>query len=165
MKLEIENIDISKSLLQKSLKQIAYILITGLILFTFYKYQNLPDQIPKHFNIKGEVDSYASKQLIWVVLSIFIGLNILLSYMMSKPQWINYPFKITEKNAQAQFNNVLDMTSMINVLLNIMGWLLIWMMVDYQSVQAYGTTWLPACFLFIILATTTYYLYKGYKLS
>jgi len=73
-----------------------------LILFAFpiYFFKDLPDQIPKHYNVLGEVDSYASRGSIWVLpiigLILYIGLSILNKF----PFVFNYPVKVTDDNAE-----------------------------------------------------------------
>lgn len=42
------------------------IMLTALIAIPLYFYDRLPDLIPIHFNLFGEVDGYGSKQMIWL---------------------------------------------------------------------------------------------------
>jgi uncharacterized membrane protein len=50
-------------------------LIANAILVTIC-YQDLPDIIPSHFNIKGEVDGYGDKSTIIIPLMIHIGITL-----------------------------------------------------------------------------------------
>lgn len=70
-----------------------------LIAYTVLSYSELPDTIPSHFNIKGEVDGYSNKSMLWLLpafgVVLFFGL-----YIMNKfPHLHNYMVNITEENA------------------------------------------------------------------
>jgi uncharacterized membrane protein len=66
---------------------------------TAMNYPSLPDSIPTHFNLKGQVDNYGAKPLVLVLplLSTFlcVGLTILNKF----PHTFNFPKKVTEANA------------------------------------------------------------------
>lgn len=66
-------------------------------------YQGLPDIIPSHFNIKGEVDGYGNKSTIIIPLMIHIGITFLLSWVGNHPEKHNYSITITEENKSAQY--------------------------------------------------------------
>jgi len=63
----------------------------------------LPDTVPTHFNLKGEIDGYGSKYTLLypvvVSLVLYIGLTILNRY----PNAFNYAVEITGENAQIQY--------------------------------------------------------------
>ncbi len=56
--------------------------------------------MPKHFNVFGQPDSYANKNIIWFLpalgLILYIGMTILNKY----PHVFNYPIKLTNENAE-----------------------------------------------------------------
>jgi uncharacterized membrane protein len=66
-------------------------------------YQGLPDIIPSHFNIKGEVDGYGDKSTIIIPLMIHIVITFLLSWVGNHPEKHNYSITITEENKSAQY--------------------------------------------------------------
>lgn len=57
-----------------------------LIALSFYlvavDFAVLPDRVPRHFNLKGEVDGYRTKQFSWVLPSISFVVFIFLSLVM-----------------------------------------------------------------------------------
>ena len=61
------------------------IIAVGLILlpfaYAFYLYPTLPYKIPMHFNLKGEVDGWGSREGIYLLPSI-MGLTIIFVYLM-----------------------------------------------------------------------------------
>ncbi len=70
---------------------------------------DLPAQIPTHFNLAGKPDAYSGKHAIIVlpIISsiIFIGLTFLNKY----PHVFNYPVTITVDNAERQYTVVTKM--------------------------------------------------------
>jgi uncharacterized membrane protein len=79
----------------------------GLILMWYlvlFKYSALPDNIPTHFNLKGEVDAYSSKASVFLLpvvgTILFIGLTILVRY---PTQW-NYYSKVTPEDAAYHYS-------------------------------------------------------------
>ncbi len=71
-----------------------------LIIIPIYFYNDLPDQIPKHFNIHGEVDAYGSSEGIWTLLLIGIIIYVGLTIINKYPHIFNYPTKVTAENAK-----------------------------------------------------------------
>ena len=59
----------------------SFLLFFIIWLSVFVYYPDLPDEIPTHFNGRGQADAFGSKQSIWVLMgvfsSIFIGIYIL----------------------------------------------------------------------------------------
>lgn len=133
------------------------ILLTfGLIGFRFYLffiiwlsvfvyYPDLPNEIPTHFNGRGQADAFGSKQSIWILMgvfsSIFIGIYILNKY----PHLHNYTVKITEENALKNYRfstRVLRVVNFLNLLL--LAYILKTMMTPYEKQStAFGGWFLP----------------------
>lgn len=61
---------------------LALILLAVLLVEFIIAWINLPNSIPIHFNLKGEVDNYGDKSSLWVLLLapvvIFLGLSAIL---------------------------------------------------------------------------------------
>lgn len=74
--------------------------IACLVFLPFYFYNNLPNEIPNHFNAYGQVDSYGKRSAIWLLPTIglvfYFGMTLLNKY----PHIFNYPAKVTEDNAE-----------------------------------------------------------------
>ena len=77
--------------------------IIGMIVCTFFLWQNSPDSVAMHYNFKGEVDSYGSKSSMLILLFIdvicYVGIALLSKY----PEVYNYCVELNEKNRQKQF--------------------------------------------------------------
>lgn len=74
-------------------------LITGAVLLI--SYPGLPSQIPIHFNLVGQADGWGSKNTVFILITIFTVMCVALTLLSSRPRLFNYPFPITETNAQA----------------------------------------------------------------
>ena len=87
-----------------------------LIIFTTYlitNYSKLPTEIPTHFNIKGEPNSWGDKSEILTLYVVGVLLYIGLTVLNRFPHIFNYPVKITEQNAEVQYR-------MAQILLSVM---------------------------------------------
>lgn len=77
--------------------------IIGMIVCTFFLWQNSLDPVPMHYNFNGEVDTYGSKSLMLILLFIdvicYIGIALLSKY----PEVYNYCVEINEENREKQF--------------------------------------------------------------
>jgi uncharacterized membrane protein len=84
----------------ETLAALALALLVGL---TIYYYPQLPDDIPAHFDFRGQPDRIGYKGTLLMMPSlgvlIFMGLTILGRY----PHIYNYPCPITESNARRQY--------------------------------------------------------------
>ena len=74
--------------------------MVGLILFPVYFFNDLPSQIPKHFNALGQVDSYGPRVIIWLLPVIGLLLYAALTLLNKFPFAFNYPTKVTDDNAE-----------------------------------------------------------------
>lgn len=99
----------------KCLDIIGVVLVTALIVITFIYWIKAPDIVPIHFNFKGEIDAYGSKNTIFILLPIaiitYIGLAILSNY----PEVCNYCIEINNKNKDIQYSMASTFIRIINV--------------------------------------------------
>ncbi|MGV8091290.1 MAG: DUF1648 domain-containing protein [Mangrovibacterium sp.] len=74
--------------------------IVCLIFLPIYFLNDLPNQIPKHFNALGQVDSYGNRRIIWLLPTIGLVLYAGLTVLNKFPFAFNYPTKVTNENAE-----------------------------------------------------------------
>lgn len=123
----------------------SFLLFFIIWLSVFVYYPDLPDEIPTHFNGRGQADAFGSKQSIWILMgvfsSIFIGIYILNKY----PHLHNYTVKITEENALKNYRfstRVLRVVNFLNLLL--LAYILKTMMTPNEKQStAFGGWFLP----------------------
>ena len=78
-------------------------LLILLIVTTFMYWGKAPDMVPTHFNFKGEIDSYGSKNTLFILLPIVIITYIGLAILSKYPQVYNYCIEITSRNKEKQY--------------------------------------------------------------
>lgn len=123
----------------------SFLLFFIIWLSVFVYYPDLPNEIPTHFNGRGQADAFGSKQSIWILMgvfsSIFIGIYILNKY----PYLHNYTVKITEENALKNYRfstRFLRVVNFLNLLL--LAYILKTMMTPYEKQStAFGGWFLP----------------------
>ena len=91
-----------------------FIILFSLV-YTYLSYSELPDQIPIHYNAKGEVNSYGDKSIIWLLPISSILNYILLTVLSRYPHTFNYTVKITEKNAESQYAIAIEMMVLLKL--------------------------------------------------
>jgi len=96
LKIEAENTD-------RLLEALGTFVIAYVWILTFMYYQDLPDTIPVHFNIKGEPDGFGGRETLLFLPGISTIIYIMLTVLNKFPHTFNYPVKITEENAPRQY--------------------------------------------------------------
>ena len=81
---------------------ILFVLINCILIIV--SYEGLPETIPSHFNIKGEVDGYGDKSTILIPLFLQLGLSLLLLWIGNHPEKHNYLVAITDENRAEQYS-------------------------------------------------------------
>lgn len=75
----------------------------ALVLLPVLYYNDLPAQIPIHFNIHGKPDGFGSREFIWLLPVIGAALYAGMSFLERRPHKLNFQGKITEENAEDQY--------------------------------------------------------------
>ncbi|MFS4493665.1 DUF1648 domain-containing protein [Maribacter sp. 2308TA10-17] len=111
-KIKVELTKIDKKIIRFG--WVLLLLNLGLILVF---YSDLPEKIPTHFNLRGEVDGYGERFTIWILAVVGILLYYALNLVISKiPAYKhNYPVKLTEKNAPTIYRLSLKMMVLLNI--------------------------------------------------
>ena len=93
----------SKSQFEKVADYFSVVLLVLLFIYTAKNFSVMPETVPTHFNIKGQADGWGSKWFIWFLPFVGVFTYGILLLAEKLPQFMNYPIKITEENAQRQF--------------------------------------------------------------
>lgn len=130
---------------------IGFTFYVGSVLFLIYVWNKLPEQVPAHYNAKGEIDRWGSKWelIIFPVIGGFLGVFM---WIIEKfPEVHNYPKRLNESNA-AQF--YLNSRKIVNQIKNIC--LILFAFIQYESISialkwggGFGVWFLPV----LIIAT------------
>ncbi|MCO5259237.1 MAG: DUF1648 domain-containing protein [Crocinitomicaceae bacterium] len=96
-------IKVPLTLMDKLLEMAIIVALITLWIVLITNYSSLPDTIPVHYTIKGEVDGYGSKSTLIVLQIVSTVMTIGLTLLNRFPHIFNYPFQITEQNAVVQY--------------------------------------------------------------
>ena len=109
-------------------KEIIYLIMTvigGLILLgtTVYAcimWQQLPDQIPIHFDFAGNVTDYGGKGSMILLLGVGWSMFVVMTVLVKFPKTWNMPVKVTAENAERLYSitrGMLEAVKLIAVIL------------------------------------------------
>ena len=87
--------------------------------FLSITWKNIPDMIPGHYNIVGEIDKYSSKNSIWILLVVQILLFTMMSVLERFPNIWNTGVKITEENRERVYTNLRNMQTYLKMMIMI----------------------------------------------
>jgi len=104
--------------------------IICLVLLSVYYYPDLPNQIPKHFNALGQVDSYGNREIIWLIPAIGVFLYVGLTILNKFPFAFNYPTQVTNNNAERLYTLGTRMIRVLKVIL-----MLSFTFLNYKTIQ------------------------------
>ena len=97
------------------LETIGLILIVGMIIFVYTQWDQIPQQVPMHYNAMGEIDSWGSKYEILFLPAISILLYVFITAVSFFPQIWNVPVRITDENKEAVYLSSKDLLIIMKV--------------------------------------------------
>lgn len=149
--------------------QVDYILIgIGLVgvfamlgLTAFY-YEQLPDQIPTHFNATGQPDSYGEKSTLWFLVIAGIVIYALILLVNRAPHIVNYSVPITPENAPRQYQNLQRMNRSMAAIISLCLAYILYAIIEMSlgDRESLGP-WFVLLFLGLIFGVIGYYLYRA----
>jgi uncharacterized membrane protein len=114
----------------KIMEILGWIFIIAIWSMTIISYNKLPDVIPTHFNLKGEVDGYGEKWMILLLASITTILFLVMSYLNKFPHRFNYLTVITKDNALRQYTIATRVIRFLKLLM-----VAIFLLTTYQTIK------------------------------
>lgn len=113
-------IKITYTSVEKILETITLFIIIFMVIMPICMFSNLPETIPTHINIHGDIDGYGSKGTLLVLPIVgflsYIGLTVLQRF----PHIYNYPVEVTEDNACALYTIGVKMIRFVKTLITVM---------------------------------------------
>ena len=124
-------------------------ILVGLWIYVIISYSSLPEIIPTHTNLQGEIDGTGSKNTIWFLMGITTLITIGMHILTKFPHLHNYMVNITEENAAHNYQLSSRMLRYVNLLT-----LLLLAYVCYSMIQtAYGNDFfLESALVYMIIA-------------
>lgn len=138
-------------------------LLILLIVTTFMYWGKAPDIVPTHFNFKGEIDSYGSKNTLFILLPIVIIAYTGLAVLSKYPQVCNYCIEITPRNKEKQYSMASTFIKIINVeIVAIFFYIQVSIAISMNNGKSLSIVALPIV-LFILFGSIGFYIYKSVK--
>ncbi len=159
-------IDVKPTKMDLRVLRIGWLVIVLNVLVVFAFYFKLPESIPRHFNLKGEVDGYGSKSTLWM-LPIISGLSYFLLFMMTtkmKPWNFNYPTKVTEKNAPILYALCLQMLVWLNLSIAVLFFIItLEILLKALEIEGLALGWTIIPLIAFVLLFPFWYIIKMFK--
>lgn len=93
-----KKIEVPRTKYHRIVNFLCQLLLAGIFVWLFIMWRQIPDQIPKHYNGVGEIDSWGSKYTLLfcpiVAVFMYLGIGLLEKY----PEIWNTGVEITKKN-------------------------------------------------------------------
>lgn len=111
-----------------------------------YSFHSLPENIPSHFGINGQPDSWGSKQGIFFLPLISMVLVLGLSILNRFPHIFNYPVLVTNDNALLLYTRATRIIRILKLSIAVL-----FFFIEWQICKISNTSGLPGWFLPIVL--------------
>lgn len=105
------------------------IALLGTYILPIIYLNELPEEIPTHFNGLGAPDDYSSKNTIWLLCIISTLITIGLFWLKNKPHILNYPLTITNDNAVQVYRITKTMLGLLALFI-----VIAFLYITYQSI-------------------------------
>ena len=132
-----------KTIFSKITNLISLLSVVGIVLYVIITWKNIPDMIPGHYNIAGEIDKYSSKNSIWILIVVQILLFTMMSVLERFPNIWNTGVKITEENRERVYTNLRNMQTYLKMMIMIYF--------SYMTFQSIGGGNLHSMSVFVFL--------------
>lgn len=132
-----------KTTFSKITNLISLLSFVGIVLYVIITWKNIPDMIPGHYNIAGEIDKYSSKNSIWILIVVQILLFTMMSVLERFPNIWNIGVQITEENRERVYTNLRNMQTYLKMMIMIYF--------SYMTFQSIGGGNLHSMSVFVFL--------------
>lgn len=92
--------NIKNTLADTVMEYICRILLIGTLIYLIVRWNEIPDQIPVHYNAAGEIDGWGGKGMVWLFVVITWGLYLGITFVGRFPELWNTGVKITKTNKE-----------------------------------------------------------------
>ena len=116
---------IEKTLTARIVQLGVYSFLLGSVLLLALGYNTLPEEVPIYFNWPTKNEGLADREVLWVLPMIFSVISWVLLSLANRPQILNYPVRITEKNAGVHYSSAALMLRLLSLLVAITCLLLV----------------------------------------
>ncbi len=94
---------VKTSLTDRIVETVAALILVASIVITAMAYSGLPEVIPTHYNLSGEVDGWGSKCTLIIFAVINIIMYVTMTFLQTKPAIYSFPVAITDENRDSLY--------------------------------------------------------------
>lgn len=136
-------------------------------IFVWVNFSKLPQIIPSHIDSNGNIDGMGPKGLIFLLPTISILMYVLISVVNKNPHRFNFPYPITEENAERQYRNSLMMTRVMKCLIQFVFLAVSfdWISTIMPEKNIISRFWLLSLSFSSIFFCMFFFVYRGFKLK
>lgn len=147
--------------LQLALEIIGLLFLVCMVVFIYTQWDQIPQQVPMHYNVLGEIDSWGSKYQTLILPTISILLYIFITVISFFPQIWNVPVQITDENKEAVYLSTKNLIIFVKVEM-----LTIFFYLNYHTITAHplSITFLPISMI-IIFGTLIFFIVQTIRLG
>lgn len=150
---------------EKQFKLASLAILGVMLIYAITNFASLPDEIPIHFNGKGEADDWGSKIILFFVPGVCVFLFLMMSFIGTlSPKNYNFPVKLTQENAKKQVELAREMMHGLNVVIFSLMFYILWRMVYLAKGGTGGLgIFFMVVFLVAIFGVIGYYFRLAHK--
>lgn len=134
------------------------VMILTLIFYGVYWFK-MPDTIPMHYNLQGQIDRWGSKYESLIIPAGMIILYVLMTFVEKKPSLWNTGVKITPENRQRVYQTLLHFTTTTRLIIIVFfAYLTICTLLAMPLAK-----WIMACWIGALAADFIFWFYLLFK--
>jgi len=143
------------------IEAIGIIILLGMIIFVAAKWNNLPQQIPAHYNAEGVVDRWGGKSEMLFLPIVAVFLYGLITGASLFPKSWNMPTKVKDENKTEVYSCMKTMLIIMKV--ELLG---VFFYITYKmSMQMALSEWFLPVFIVILFGTIVFFIVRTVELS
>ena len=128
------------------------------------EYPNLPERIPIHFDLKGNIDNYRSRHTIFLLPAIISVVITGMTFLNRHPHIFNYPVKITDENAFSEYSRATRLIRVVKLIIVAFVNLMIYEMIRSAKVgHSTLPAWVLIAFIILLMAPVAVAVYRSRK--
>lgn len=89
--------------IDRALEALAALLLVAFVVLVAADWRGLPERVPMHFGFSGEADAWGGRGLVLFLPLLTAAIYVALTLLARYPHVFNYPWPITERNAEEQY--------------------------------------------------------------
>ncbi len=159
---------IQRSIIENFLEVFSFLLFAIFISFFIIIWKSIPDAVPVHFNIYGEIDKWGSKNSLIFLPTILSIIYIFMTILIKYPHKYNYIVRIDEENALRQYKLarilILSIKSEMLIIFLYVEWI-IFSGIFQKKILFQNILFFIVTVIFFVAITIGYYMYKSKKLK